>query len=101
MYETKNETNRGPVPVREAGSGDLTFRLLGGESDQGCRRRPKTKYEIGKARAELMSATAGPCCLRLAQDAGDCRVAVTVDAENTAHGRRPEAARLPTGGIAD
>jgi hypothetical protein len=36
---------------------DLTFRLGGWESDQGCRRRPMTKYEIGETPIELTSAT--------------------------------------------
>jgi hypothetical protein len=66
MNETRNETNRLPGSCCEATPDDLTFRLPGGESDQGCRRRPKAKYEIGKARAELMSATAVPGRLRLA-----------------------------------
>jgi len=36
---------------------DLTFRFWGGQSNQDRRRRPKTKYEVGRTPAELMSAT--------------------------------------------
>ena len=39
-------------------SSGLTFRPRGGESDQDCLRRPKTKYETGRTPAELMIATA-------------------------------------------
>ena len=38
----------------------LTFRSRGGESDQGCRRRPKTKYEIDRTPAELTTPVGSP-----------------------------------------
>src|SRR6516165_8504023 len=44
--------------VARGRSNDLPFRLEGWESDHGGGRRPKTKYEIGRAPAELMIATA-------------------------------------------
>jgi len=37
----------------------MTFRYVGGESDQGGRRHPKTKYEIGRTPAK--PGVAGPC----------------------------------------
>ena len=58
MYETRNETNRPSVTSgEETDPSDLTFRLLSGESNQGCRRRPRTMYEIGRTLAELTGVT--------------------------------------------
>ena len=52
--------NVGRARVARGRSHDLTFRRGGGESDEGCRRRSKTKYEIGTTPAQLTSATAAP-----------------------------------------
>ena len=42
MYETRMRLTAVPSLVQEAGPDNLTFRLWGGELDQGCRRRPKS-----------------------------------------------------------
>jgi hypothetical protein len=53
-----NETNRRPVTYGERQvQNDLTFRFEGGESNQGCRHRPKTKCAIGTTLAGLTHAT--------------------------------------------